>query len=194
METGPEPQEFLEQAEHNRHHMEHSSGPSVSFVNRCAITASIMAVLAACGSLLSGHAVNEAIIRQAQATDQWAYYQAKSTKEHVFEGDEIVLSSLLEAEGKNNTAAANQALSDFQKLSVRYSKEKEDIKTQAEKVQQQSEHKFSEHEDFSFAVACFQIAIVLSSISMIVQRKWLYLASLSTGIFGLVFIAMGMIG
>jgi hypothetical protein len=194
METGPEPQELLEQAEHTRHHVEHAGGPAFSFVNRCAITASIMAVLAACGSLLSGHAVNEAIIKQAQATDEWAYYQAKSTKEHVIEGDSIVLSSLLKAEGKNNTTAANKAISDFQKLSVRYGNEKDGIKTQAEKIQQQSEHKFAEHEDFSFAVACFQIAIVLSSISMIVQRKWLYMASLSTGIFGLIFIAMGMLG
>ena len=193
METGPEPQELLEQAEHNRHYTEHSNGPSFSFVNRCAITASIMAVLAACGSLLSGHAVNEAIMKQAQATDEWAYYQAKSTKEHVIEGDGIVLSSLLKAEGKNNTGAANQAVSDFQKLSVRYSKEKEEIKAQAENVQRQSERKFSEHEDFSFAVACFQIAIVLSSISMIVQRKWLYMASLSTGLFGLIFVAIGAI-
>src|SRR5437868_1799952 len=97
METGPEPQELLENVEHNRHRLEHDEHVDRHFVNKCAITASIMAVLAACGSLLSGHAVNEAIIKQSQATDQWAFYQAKSTKEHLFEGDGFVVASLLRA-------------------------------------------------------------------------------------------------
>ena len=49
-----------------------------------AVTAAVLAVLAAIGSLLSGHAVNQAILEQTKATDQWAYYQTKSTKGHVY--------------------------------------------------------------------------------------------------------------
>ena len=51
-----------------------------------AVTAAVLAVLAAIGSLLSaGHAVNQAILEQTKATDQWAFYQAKSTKSHVYQ-------------------------------------------------------------------------------------------------------------
>ena len=39
-----------------------------------AITAAVLAVLAAIGSLLSGYTVSQAILKQTQATDQWAYY------------------------------------------------------------------------------------------------------------------------
>lgn len=193
MESGPEPQELFESVEHNHQHMEHSeSTVDRRLVNRSAITASILAVLAALASLLSGHAVNEAIIKQSQASDQWAYYQAKSTKEHLYEGDGFVVSTLLKAEGHNNPNTMKSALADFKKLTDKYEKEKEHIQSQAETITKQSETRFAEHEDFSFAVACFQIAIVLASISMMMQRNWLYNSSVLSGIMGMVFTFIGL--
>jgi hypothetical protein len=191
MESGPEPQELFESVEHSKHQLEHEERVDRRLVSRAAITATIMAVLAALGSLLSGHAVNEAIIKQAQATDQWEYYQAQATKQHLFEGDGRVLVSLLQAGTKDNAQALHNAVKEFKSLSDKYGDEKEDLKLKAEGVEKQSEQRFSEHEQFSLAVACFQIAIVLASVSMMLQQKWLYNASLSTGIVGLIFISMG---
>src|ERR1019366_5997468 len=48
-----------------------------------AISTALMAVLAALSSLFAGHHSNEALIQQIKASDQWAYYQAKSIKAEI---------------------------------------------------------------------------------------------------------------
>ena len=70
-----------------------------------AITAAVLAVMAAMASLLSGHAVNQAILAQTRATDQWSYYQAKSTKQQLYE----VGGKLIEALAPAQAAAAGTA-------------------------------------------------------------------------------------
>ena len=68
MEEGPEPQEWVEKAAEEGHH-----GPAHATEGRTmasAITAAVLAVLAAAGSLLSGHAANEAILAQTRAAER----------------------------------------------------------------------------------------------------------------------------
>jgi hypothetical protein len=86
MEEGPEPHEWVERSvEH--HHQEHEH-PAEDGSRReiivSAITAAVLAVFAALGSLLSGHEANQAILNQTRASDQWAYFQSKSTKGHIY--------------------------------------------------------------------------------------------------------------
>ena len=72
---------------HERIHeeLEHEGGRLLKFV---ALTTACLAGLAAIASLLAGATVNEALVMktesavlQAQASDQWAYYQAKGIKQ-----------------------------------------------------------------------------------------------------------------
>ena len=87
MEEGPEPQEWVERAAEEYHH-DHARVPPDGHAPEgatpaprvSAVTAAVLAVLAALGSLSSGHAANQAILAQSKATNQWAYFQAKSTK------------------------------------------------------------------------------------------------------------------
>src|SRR5258707_15478723 len=58
-----------------------------AFLKRIALTTAVLAALAAVASLKAGATVNEALVLkteatrlQAQASDQWAYYQAKGIK------------------------------------------------------------------------------------------------------------------
>src|ERR1700712_6064915 len=48
-----------------------------------AISTALMAVIAALGGMFAGHHSNEALIFQIKASDQWAYYQAKSIKAEI---------------------------------------------------------------------------------------------------------------
>src|SRR2546423_1865463 len=64
--------------------MEHEGG---ALVRRVALTTAIIAALAAVAALLAGSTVNEALVLknestrlQAEASDQWAYYQAQGIK------------------------------------------------------------------------------------------------------------------
>ena len=80
MEEAEVPLEHLHEEIH--HHAEHGGPPWISWV---ALSTAILAVLAAITGLLSGKHANEAMMEQIRASDQWAYYQAKSIKASVLD-------------------------------------------------------------------------------------------------------------
>src|SRR5205814_6948695 len=97
-----------------------------------------------------GHHVNEAMMDQIEASDQWSYYQAKSIK-----------ASVLEA--KMSLAGAPDE-SDQSKRD-RYDKEQEEIKSEAERKEAAAKSHFHKHEVFAGGVTMFQIAIATAAIS-----------------------------
>ncbi len=80
MEEPEIPLEHLHEQVH--HSAEHSRERWISWV---ALSTAILAVLAAIAGLLSGRYVNEAMMNQIEASDQWSYYQAKSIKASVLD-------------------------------------------------------------------------------------------------------------
>lgn len=61
-----------------------------------ALSTACIAVLAAIAGLLSGHHVNEALIHQIKASDQWNYYQSKSIKSEIAASTDKLLSAMPE--------------------------------------------------------------------------------------------------
>jgi len=82
---------------------EHGGDPWISWV---ALSTAILAVLAAIAGLLSGKHVNEAMMNQIEASDQWNYYQAKSIKASVLDA-KMSLAGVHEAERKEAVAKSN---------------------------------------------------------------------------------------
>lgn len=191
MEEGPEPQELFEQVEHRHHEAEEKAEEEKSqFTMRSAITASILAVLASLGSLLAGHTANDAILKQTQATDQWSYYQAKSTKAHIFEGDKYVVKTLASLNGISADVVKPQ-LAEFDKRVASFNQEKEEIQKKAQEIQDEGAKMFEKHERYSLGVMFFQIAIVICSVSILVRSQQLYFGSITCGILGGLFVAYG---
>jgi hypothetical protein len=93
-EEGLETQELRERLEEAQEKLaeeqeERAGGPRWTLY--LSLSTAIIAVFAAIASLKSGSlanaailAKNEAVLNQARASDQWAYYQAKGIKEVVF--------------------------------------------------------------------------------------------------------------
>ena len=194
MEEGPEPQEWVERAAEEHHHGAHNHSQDAPAhggeMTLSAITAAILAVLAAIGSLLSGHAVNQAILGQTKATDQWSYYQAKSTKEQLYEVGGKLIQALAPAQnppGESHSASLRQ----FEEQKIRYEHEKEDIQKEAEHLEAESRHELHKHHQFALGIACFQVGIVLASVSILVRRRAIYYLSLVAGAGGLVWTVMG---
>ncbi|MGO9599370.1 MAG: DUF4337 domain-containing protein [Isosphaeraceae bacterium] len=194
MEEGPEPQEWVERAAEEHHHGGHNHSQDAAAhsgeMTLSAITAAILAVLAAIGSLLSGHAVNQAILGQTKASDQWSYYQAKSTKEQLYEVGGKLIQALAPAQnspGESHSASLRQ----FEEQKIRYEHEKDDIKKEAEHLEAESRHELHKHHQFALGIACFQVGIVLASVSILVRRRAIYYLSLVAGAGGLVWLAMG---
>src|SRR5438874_3452159 len=112
MEEAEVPLEHLQ--EHVHHSAEHGGPPWISWV---ALSTALLAVLAAIAGLLSGKHVNEAMMSQIEASDQWSYYQAKSIKAAVLDA-KIALSVMPSEKDRENTA--------------RYQDEESEIKSEAE--------------------------------------------------------------
>src|SRR5512136_2081666 len=55
-----------------------------TFTKRVALTTAIFAVLLAITSLGGNNAMKEMLLSQQQASDQWAFYQAKALREHLY--------------------------------------------------------------------------------------------------------------
>jgi len=195
MEEGPEPHEWVEKAaeEHYNGH-EHGSDARGNEMTVSAVTAAVLAVLAAIGSLLSGHAVNQAILKLTKATDQWAFYQAKSTKSHVYQVGGEIIKALSVTQNTTAGDSHGPSLRHFQEETERYDREKEEVKNAAEHLQAESQHEFHKHHQFALGIACFQVGIVLASVSILVRIRAIYYLSVVAGAAGLIWTVMGLLG
>jgi Domain of unknown function (DUF4337) len=173
MEESEVPLEHLH--EHVKETAEHGGPAWISWV---ALSTAILAVLAAIAGLLSGRHVNEAMMNQIEASDQWSYYQAKSIK-----------ASLLDAK-MSLAGASNES---EQSKRDRYEKEQEEIKSEAEHKEAAAKSNFHKHEVFAGGVTMFQIAIAIAAISALTKRRKFWIVSLLFGAAGCAFLVLAAI-
>ena len=174
MEESEVPLEHLH--EHVKETAEHSAAAWISWV---ALSTALLAVLAAIAGLLSGRHVNEAMMNQIEASDQWSFYQAKSIK-----------ASVLDAK-MSLAGAPNES---DQSKRDRYEKEQEEIKTEAQHKEAAAKKNFHKHEVFAGGVTMFQIAIATAAISALTKRRRFWIVSLLFGAAGCVFLVLAAIG
>jgi len=135
------------------------------------------------------------VISQAQASDQWAFFQAKSIRENLYkiEKERLELELTLQPklageEGQTRYHAAIQAASDKIK---KYAAEKDTIQIRAKSLEELRDDSQKHGKPFGIAVIFFQVAILLSSISGLFKRQWLWWCSLPMGVVGLAYFANG---
>jgi len=170
MEESEVPLEHLHEQVH--HGAEHSGETWISWV---ALSTAILAALAAIAALLSGRHVNEAMMNQIEASDQWNYYQAKGIKA-------AVLDAKMSLAGAPNES--DQSKRD------RYENEQEKIKSEAEHKEAAAKANFHEHEVFAGGVTMFQIAIAIAAISVLTRRRPFWIVSLLFGAVGCAFLLL----
>ena len=132
-----------------------------------AISTALMAVFAAVTSLMAGHNSNEALIEQIKASDQWNYYQAKGIKAEI-----LGLSS-------TNSADSNRI--------KKYNKDQQEIKAIAEEHEKKSEEHLKKHLILARSVTLFQIAIAISAISVLTEKRSLWYMSIVLSVIGAAF-------
>jgi hypothetical protein len=170
--------------------LEKSRGSLLRWIS---LTTAILAALAAIASLKAGATVNEALVLkteatnlQAQASDQWAYYQAKGIK------SAVVLSAInmWEAVGK----AAPSRLS---AESARYVAQQDSISRKATALEHGRDEKareaellLSQHETYAAAVALLQIAIALGAIGALTRYRLVWYGSVGLGVVAAILLAI----
>jgi len=162
------------------------------WMGRLALSTAIMAVLAALTTLYMGKYSSRAILAQGQESDQWAYYQAKSIKGHTYEINKKALElQLLANKGLLPEAAAelHKTVIKYGEESKRYEDEKKEIKAKAEGIAKRKLTAQDMGSNFAYALIFLQIALMLSSISSLTKRKYLWYIALAANFGWLFFFA-----
>lgn len=157
------------------HEVEHAGAHGVGLGQQVAIFTALLATVGAVVSYLGGNSQNEAlfhkneaVLYKAHASDQWSFYQAKSTKGHIM--------------GLAAQLAPKEKRAEYADEVARYDKEKAEIKTKAEALEEKSkqenelaEKAFHPHHALAMAMTFIQVAIALASITVLTNRRWLLL-------------------
>lgn len=164
------------------------------WLNYLALTTVIFAVGATLSTFKGGGYSTRSVLSQAQASDQWAYYQAKSIKENLYQLqlEQIQLQATLDGGAAAPKAAAyKDAIANFQKKVEKYEKEKAEIQQKALDLEKLRDDAKKHGEPFGLAVILLQISILISSIAALLKRKTLWYLALPVGLFGIVYFADG---
>ncbi|MGD0584322.1 MAG: DUF4337 domain-containing protein [Oryzomonas sp.] len=163
-----------------------------SFLKQISLTTAILAVLAAIASLKAGATVNEALVLkteatrlQSEASDQWAYYQAKGIKAAVQEASRTPWL----ATGKNPPPVYAEKMQ-------RYGEEQKEITAKAHEKERErderlkeSDHLLHMHHGFANAVALFQVSIALGAVAALTRSRLVWFGSLLAGGVGVLLFA-----
>ena len=137
-----------------------------------------LAVATAIGALKAGAFSSRVMLNQAQASDTWSYYQAKSIKQRITE---------LEARGAAGEAAARLS-ADID----RYKKEEADLQGKAQGYESARDTAARHGPPLGFAIACLQISIALASVCLITKKKALWSAAGALGLIGAGYLVYGL--
>ena len=163
------------------------------WLNTMALATVILAVCATLSTFKAGGYSTQSVISQALASDQWSFYQAKSTKQHLYElqADQLKLQAM--ALSKDNPAGAAFAAKqgEYRAAIGRYAGEKQDIQTRAHDLEQQRDGAKQHGKPFGIAVIFLQVSILLNSIAGLLKARRIWLASIPVGLAGLACFADG---
>ncbi|MFN3376883.1 MAG: DUF4337 domain-containing protein [Burkholderiaceae bacterium] len=148
-----------------------------------AVVATVGAIFAYQGGATQANAglyKNNAAIKKTEASNQWNYYQSKSTKQSL-------------AEMARDLSSTDAEKARLQAKVDRYEKEKSEIKAEAEKLEAeakrwdaQSDAQMHAHHRWAQATTALQVAIALAAIAVLTRKKWL-----EFGMYGVAAVGLG---
>jgi hypothetical protein len=179
--------EHAQQGAHGGHGHGHGDDGK-GMTNHIALFTAILATVGALYGYMGGATQanaglykNNAAIKKTEASNQWNYFQSKSTKQSLAE-----LARDLAPEDKKAT---------YQAKVERYDKEKNDIKAVADGLEAEakewdtkSDEQMHLHHRWAQATTVLQISIALAAIALLTRKRWLeyamYLAGAAGGAVG----------
>ncbi|BDU68376.1 hypothetical protein GETHOR_04770 [Geothrix oryzae] len=161
------------------------------WLNLLALTTVVLAVCATLATFKGGGHSTRAVLSQSQASDQWAYYQAKGIKGNLYELEALRLKRELQLAPKAAVPLLEQSLADVEKKTAKYEGEKAEIQKEARRFEAVKTEAQGHGTAFGLAGIFLQIAILLSSIAALLKQKPVYYLGLAVGLVGLVYFING---
>ena len=183
--------ESMEHAEH----AEHASSEN----RKIALLIAVIALFLALSETLGKGAQTESIAKNVEASNLWAFFQAKSIRRTVVQtaADQGKLG--LGAGDDSAKTALQKQIDEWQKTAARYRSEPEtgegteQLSSRAKHAEEDRDLATAKYHHFELASAAFQIAIVLASATIITGMMALAWISGALALVGLVFTALGML-
>ena len=145
-----------------------------AFSRRVALVTAVYAVALAIASVGGNNAMEDILLAQQEATNQWAYYQAKVVREHLNRGNKL----LVETQLADPSPLKGAERTKFEALAKKYADEekrmnadKKDIEKDARKFEKERDVNKDKDTYFDFAEVFLQIGIVLSSVAILAASR-----------------------
>ena len=160
------------------------------WLNYLALTTVIVAVCATLATFKGGGYSTRQVLSQARASDQWAYYQAKSVKSDLYQLAKEQAESEAAALPAPSAVVAKR-VADYTARVARYDQEKAKIMADAKALEQIRDEAQKHGGLFGIAVIFLQISILLSSIAALLKKKPVWFLGLAVGAAGIFYFLDG---
>lgn len=175
--------------------VEHAEGSRLNSV--IAVLVAVSATFMAVCNVKDGNIVQAMAQAQARSVDQWAYFQAKSTKQHLAE--QMVDQLQLERSLAQNSSPASLALLDskikaYQEKCKLYENEKAAIRAAAETASKEYDRLNLHDDQFDGSEASISVAIALYGITALTRKRWLLWLGIALSIVGFALGLSGFLG
>jgi len=155
------------------------------WMNWLAVTTILFSAAATLATFRGGGLATRAVLAQSKASDNWAYYQAKSIKQHTYDLQRA-LGALLALNAAAGDKPAFQAkVKRYEDEVARYKKEKSEIEAEARKFEAEKTRCQQIVAPFGVAVPYLQVAIMLSALGALMKKRFLWLVGCGFGLIGL---------
>ena len=168
--------ESMEHAEH----AEHASGSN----RKIALLIAVIALCLALSEMLGKSAQTDSIAKNVEASNLWAFFQAKSIRrtqiQTAAEQGKLTLGTTTDEAAK---AALTKQIETWEKTAARYRSEPEtgegteQLAKRAKDAEHERDEATAKYHHYEIASAAFQIGIVLASATIITGMIWLAWAS-----------------
>jgi hypothetical protein len=159
-----------------------------SFSKKVALFTAVYAVILAVCALGGNNSMKEMLLAQQEASNQWAFFQAKNIREYLYRIEKDRLETQIVERGNTmKPAVLKHYRENIQKVSAevaRLSKDKQEISAEAKKQEHERDVNRGKDPYFDFAEVLLQISIVMSSVSIIASSRPVFILSIGAAILG----------
>jgi len=156
---------------------------------RIALAISILAVLVAMVTVLSHRSHTEAVLMQSRANDQWDEYQSRKLRAASLQGTV----DLLTLQPVNDAVATAAKIKDYKKSIEKWNTEFDKDQEKAKDLEAEVQIAEAKAAKFDLGEALLQIAVVLSSITLLTRKNGYFLFGLTLGLAGLIVAVLGLL-
>ena len=174
-------EELNELKEHAEHAKENPALVPVS------VTMAILAVRVAVVTLLGHRAHTEEVVKQAQSSDQWAYYQAKNIRLH----EDEIFADQASVQPTADPAALAKLRDKYAGEAARYNDEQKEIKDKAKELEAEVAVETKRADRFDLGEVFLEVGLVITSITLLSGRRVFWMLGIALGVVGIVLAGTG---